>query len=181
MDGLIPKDNPFTQKNGALKEIWSIGHRNPQGAIWNPITKSLWSVSHGAMGGDEINHIVAGKNYGWPVISYGRHYSGAPIGEGTYKLGMEQPIYYWDPSIAPSGFTHYRGKVFPKWDGDFFIGSLKLESIIRLKLEQNRVIDEERLFIGQFGRVRDIRQGPKGHIYFITDDNPGGLYKIKPR
>ena len=180
LDGSVPRDNPFFSGGHALTEIWSTGHRNPQGAIWNPLTESIWTVSHGAKGGDEINHIAAGNNYGWPVISYGKHYWGAQIGEGTHKEGMKQPVYYWDPSIAPSGFAYYEGGAFPAWKGSLFVGALKFELIVRLELEKNRVVSEERLFANKFGRIRDIREGPGGYLYFLTDENPGQLYRVRP-
>ena len=161
-----------------MPEIWSIGHRNPQGAIWNTVTESLWTLSHGAQGGDEINQPLAGKNYGWPIISYGRHYWGAKIGVGTHKSGLQQPIYYWDPSIAPSGFAIYSGDIFSKWRGNLFVGALKHELISRLELKNGKIVSEERLFPNRFGRIRDIRVGPEGHIYFLTDETNGGLYKI---
>ena len=180
LDGSVPRDNPFFSGGHALTEIWSTGHRNPQGAIWNPLTESIWTVSHGAKGGDEINHIAAGNNYGWPVISYGKHYRGTQIGEGTHKEGMKQPVYYWDPSIAPSGFAYYEGGAFPSWKGSLFVGALKFELIVRLELEKNRVVSEERLFANRFGRIRDIREGPGGYLYFLTDENPGQLYRVRP-
>ena len=180
LDGSVPADNPFISNEHGLTEIWSIGHRNPQGAIWNPVTESLWTVSHGAKGGDEINHIKPGRNYGWPVISYGTHYWGTKIGEGTHKNGMEQPVYYWDPSIAPSGFTYYQGDAFSAWKGHLFVGALKSETIVRLKMQNNKVLSEERLFENKFGRIRDIRQGSEGYLYFLTDEDPGQLYRIRP-
>ncbi|MEE2745852.1 MAG: PQQ-dependent sugar dehydrogenase [Pseudomonadota bacterium] len=179
-DGSSPRNNPFFISKMGLPKIWSIGHRNPQGAAWNSYTNSIWTVEHGAMGGDELNQPQSGKNYGWPVISYGRHYSGAKIGVGKNKVGMEQPIYYWDPSIAPSGLAFYSGKLFPKWRGHAFAGALKYQLLVRLKLVGNDVVEEERMFQGIFGRIRDVRQGPEGCIYFLTDENPGGLFKIRP-
>jgi len=159
--GEVPRDNPFVG-GIASGEIWSIGHRNPQGAALDPETGALWTVEHGAMGGDELNRPEAGKNYGWPVISYGTHYSGAKIGEGTHKEGMEQPVHYWDPSIAPSGLMIYSGKLWPNWQGDIFVGALKFELISRLKRNGDRVTDEERLFTEEYGRIRDVREGPQG-------------------
>ena len=179
-DGSVPSDNPFADGKRGLPEIWSIGHRNAQGAIWNPVTNSLWTIAHGARGGDEVNHPEAGKNYGWPVISYGRNYMGSKIGEGTHKLGMEQPVYFWDPSIAPSGFAFYNGNAFPNWKGSLFVGALKFELIVRLELRKNKVISEERLFKNNFGRIRDVRSGPGEYLYFLTDENPGQLYRIRP-
>ena len=179
-DGSVPEDNPFADGKKGLREIWSIGHRNPQGAVWNPATNSLWTIAHGAKGGDEVNTPEAGKNYGWPVISYGRNYWGTKIGEGTHKHGMEQPVYYWDPSIAPSGFAYYDGDAFPKWKGNLFIGALKFQLLVRLEILDGKVKNEERMFIGAFGRIRDVRQGPDGHLYMLTDENPGQLIRIKP-
>ena len=135
-DGSVPKDNPFLGQPGALPEIFSNGHRNVQGAALNPQTGELWTVEHGAAGGDEINQPQAGKNYGWPIISYGRHYSGRRIGQGTSKTGLEQPVYYWDPSIAPSGMTFYSGDLFPEWKGNLFVGALKFRQLRRLVLER---------------------------------------------
>lgn len=179
-DGTVPLDNPFADGQKGRREIWSIGHRNPQGATWNSDTKSLWTVAHGPRGGDEINHPKAGKNYGWPVITYGRSYFGGKVGEGTRKSGMEQPIYYWDPSIAPSGLAYYKGDAFPLWRGNLFVGALKYQLIVRLKLERGKVVQEERLFEGRFGRIRDVRNGPDGSLYFLTDENPGKLFRVIP-
>ena len=179
-DGSVPEDNPFADGKKGLREIWSIGHRNPQGATWNPLTKSLWTVAHGARGGDEITNPKAGKNYGWPVISYGRHYFGGKIGEGTHKPGMEQPVYYWDPSIAPSGIAFYDGDTFPEWKGNLFVGALKFQLLARLEIANSRVIKEERMFARAFGRIRDVRQGPDGYLYLLTDENAGQLLRIKP-
>ncbi len=179
-DGSIPVDNPFNNSKNGLPEIWSIGHRNPQGAIWNPKTQSVWTVEHGAKGGDEINEILSGRNYGWPIISYGEHYWGGKIGEGTHKKGLEQPKYFWDPSIAPSGFCYYNGSKFKNWTNQIFVGALKYKMISRLAIEENRIVEKERLFSNKFGRIRDVRQGPDGLIYFLTDESDGGLFSIKP-
>ena len=180
IDGSVPEGNPYFSGKRALPKIWSKGHRNPQGAIWNPLTKSLWTVAHGAQGGDEVNCSKPGQNYGWPIISYGQHYSGKKIGEGTHKAGMVQPVYYWDPSIAPSGLTYYQGDAFPAWKGNLFVGALKFQLIARLEMKNNRVLREERLFKGKFGRIRDVRQGPGGYLYFLTDENPGQLLRVRP-
>ena len=179
-DGSVPEDNPFLGNGDALDEIWSFGHRNPQGAALNPQTGELWTLSHGARGGDEVNISRAGKNYGWPEISYGTHYSGAKIGSGTEAPGMEQPIHYWDPSIAPSGLTFYTGDLFPEWRGNLFAGALKDQLISRLELDGDRVVGEEQLLEGRFGRVRDVRQGPDGALWFLTDRDNGGVYRIVP-
>jgi len=175
-DGSIPDDNPFASGGGA-PEIWSYGHRNPQGAALDEHGK-LWTVEHGPRGGDEINQPLAGRNYGWPVISYGVHYSGGTVGEGTQKPGMEQPEFYWDPSIAPSGMMIYQGNLFPDWRGNAFVGSLKFDMISRLK-RGDGLSEQERLFEGEFGRIRDIREAPDGTIWFLSVGD-GTLYRIRP-
>lgn len=180
-DGTIPADNPFVGMAGRRPEVWTYGHRNPQGATLHPHTGRLWIVEHGARGGDEVNLPEAGKNYGWPIISYGRHYSGGKIGEGTHKAGYEQPLYYWDPSIAPSGMAFYTGDAFPEWQGDLFVGSLKFGLLVRLDMDGDRVIAEERLLQGLDDRVRDVRQGPDGLIYLLTDDYDGRILRLEPR
>lgn len=177
-DGSIPKDNPFAEGKQAAPEVWSIGHRNVQGAALHLGTGTVWTVEHGARGGDEINHPRAGRNYGWPVISYGRHYTGGQIGVGTHKAGMEQPIHYWDPSIAPSGLAYYDSEIFPKWRGNLFVGALKDQMLVRLELEGEQVVHEERMLEGEFGRIRDVRQGPDGFLYLLTGN--GRLLRIKP-
>ncbi|HYE00099.1 MAG TPA: PQQ-dependent sugar dehydrogenase [Alphaproteobacteria bacterium] len=180
-DGTVPADNPFANRSDAKPEIWSYGHRNPQSAALNPETGALWTVEHGARGGDEVNIPRAGLNYGWPVITYGKDYSGAAIGEGTAKPGMEQPQHYWDPSIAPSGMAFYTGDRFPAWKGDILVGSLKFGQLARLDLEGGRVVGEERL-IEDFGdRVRDVRQGPDGLVYLVTDSPQGRIVRLEPR
>lgn len=178
-DGSVPPDNPFVGRTG-LDEIWSLGHRNPQGAALDPESGQLWVVEHGAQGGDEVNQPQPGRNYGWPVISYGRHYSGAKIGEGTQKPGMEQPAHYWDPSIAPSGMAIYSGRLWPEWQGDIFVGALKYQLIARIEKQGSRLVGEERLFQGKFGRIRDVREGPDGALWFLTDAGRGWLYRITP-
>ncbi|NDH55018.1 MAG: PQQ-dependent sugar dehydrogenase, partial [Betaproteobacteria bacterium] len=164
-DGGVPADNPFVGRPGALAEIWSYGHRNIQGAILHPLTGALWTVEHGARGGDEINQPESGRNYGWPVITHGRDYSGLPIGEGAAKAGMEQPVHYWDPSIAPSGMAYYDASAIPGWKGSLLVGSLKFGLLARLQLEGARVVREERLLQGLGDRVRDVRVGPDGLVY----------------
>lgn len=178
-DGSAPRDNPFVG-GIALDEIWSFGHRNPQGAALDPATGALWIVDHGAKGGDEINKPEGGRNYGWPVISYGTTYAGTKIGSGTEAKGMEQPVYYWDPSIAPSGMMIYSGRLWPGWQGDIFVGALKLKLISRLDRVGDSITGEERLFKGIYGRVRDVREGPKGAIWFLTDEDEGALYRVTP-
>ena len=178
-DGSIPQDNPFVKRNGARPEIWSYGHRNVQAAALHPQTGQLWTVEHGARGGDELNHPQAGKNYGWPVITYGIDYSGARIGEGQARPGMEQPVYYWDPVIAPSGATFYTGDAFPEWRGSLFIGSLRPGALVRLALNGDSVTREER-YLGDAGRIRDVVQGPDGLLYLLTDEANGRILKVEP-
>ncbi len=180
-DGSIPKDNPFVSAKGALGEIWTFGHRNPEGLAIRPSDGSLWDVEHGAMGGDEINLIVKGRNYGWPVITYGVDYSGAKIGTGTSKPGMDQPIYYWDPSIAPSGMVFYTGNLFPQWKGNLFVGALKFKQVRRLVMNGNKVVGEESLLADLNERIRDIRQGPDGALYILTDNVRGRILKLVPK
>ncbi|HXF95047.1 MAG TPA: PQQ-dependent sugar dehydrogenase [Gemmatimonadales bacterium] len=179
-DGGVPQGNPFLGRRGVRPEIWSYGHRNIQGAALHPETGRLWTAEHGAMGGDEVNVPQAGRNYGWPVITYGRDYSGARIGEGTAKPGMEQPVHYWDPSIAPSGMAFYAGDRFPAWRGDLFVGSLRYGLLVRLELQGERVVAEERLLEGLGDRVRDVRQGPDGYLYLVTDEAAGRILRIEP-
>ena len=172
-NGKVIRVNP----NGG-GEIYSIGHRNPQGATLD-LQGQLWTVAHGAKGGDEINKPERGKNYGWPVISYGIHYQGGKIGEGTHKEGMEQPKFYWDPSIAPSGMMIYSGKLWPEWKGDIFVGSLKFDMISRLEHKGDKITSEERLFTKKYDRIRDIREAPDGSIYFLAVGD-GVLYRMTP-
>ena len=179
-DGTIPRDNPFVSRQGARPEIWSYGHRNVQAAALHPQTGQLWTVEHGARGGDELNRPEAGKNYGWPVISYGVDYSGVRIGEGTAREGMEQPVYYWDPVIAPSGMAFYTGDAFPNWRGSAFVGSMNPGALVRLTIDNDRVTREER-YLGSIGRVRDVQQGPDGFLYLITDADNGALLRVAPR
>lgn len=180
-DGTIPNDNPFVNREGARPEIWSFGHRNIQAAALHPETKSLWTVEHGARGGDELNNPQAGKNYGWPVITYGIDYSGEKIGEGTEKAGMEQPVYYWDPVIAPSGAVFYTGDAFKEWKGNLLIGSMTPGGLVRLELENGKVAKETR-YLGDLGeRIRDVQQGADGSIYLITDSRQGRVLKLTPK
>jgi glucose/arabinose dehydrogenase len=179
-DGSVPRDNPFVGRSGAKPEIWSYGHRNMQGATLHPETGQLWTVEHGAAGGDELNHPEAGKNYGWPVITYGRDYSGRKIGEGAVKEGMEQPVYYWDPVIAPSGMIVYTGDRYPGWKGSFLIGSMQPGALVRLTLTNGVVTGEERYLHDMRERVRDVQQGPDGYVYLITDSSDGRLLRVLP-
>jgi glucose/arabinose dehydrogenase len=178
-DGTIPPDNPFVGRRDAQPEIWSYGHRNLQGATLDPETNRLWTVEHGARGGDELNHPEAGKNYGWPVITYGRDYSGFRIGEGTAKEGMEQPVYYWDPVIAPSGLVYYTGDKYPGWRGNFFIGGLASSVLVRLEMSGGRVVREMR-YLGELReRIRDVVQGPDGFLYLLTDSSDGRVLRVE--
>ena len=179
-DGSIPADNPFAKREGARPEIWSYGHRNLQGAALDPASGQLWTLEHGARGGDELNRPQAGRNYGWPVITYGVDYSGVKIGEGTAKAGMEQPVYYWDPVIAPSGAMFYTGDAYPGWKGSLFVGSLSPGGLVRLTLDGDRVRSEER-YLGDIGRVRNVVQGPDGLLYLLIDASNGSIQRIAPR
>jgi glucose/arabinose dehydrogenase len=180
-DGSVPPDNPFIGREDARPEIFTYGHRNAQGLAVRPGTGEIWLHEHGPQGGDEVNLIRAGANYGWPVITYGRAYfTGFAIGEGTEKPGMEQPVHYWVPSIAPSGMAFYRGAAFPKWQGDLFVGALRAELLVRLEMDGDRIVAEERLLEGELGRIRDVRSGPDGFLYLLTDEDPGGLYRLEP-
>jgi len=172
--------NPFLNREGARPEIWSIGHRNIQAAALHPTTGALWTVEHGARGGDEVNIPAKGKNYGWPVISYGVDYSGAKLGEGTAKAGMEQPVYYWDPSIAPSGMAFYTGDKFPGWRGSVLVGALAGKLVSRLETNGNRVTGEEKMLQNLGERIRDVRQGPDGLVYLLTDSPQGRILRVRP-
>lgn len=181
-DGGVPDDNPFARMPGARPEIWSYGHRNPQGAALDPVTGRLWTVEHGPRGGDELNHPEAGKNYGWPVISYGREYAGGSIGEGTARPGMEQPVKYWDPSVSPSGLAFYTGTLLPGWKGSLFTGALSGARLIRLRLNPagERVVEEEPLLTELRERIRDVRQGPDGALWLLTDSPNGRVLRVAP-
>jgi aldose sugar dehydrogenase len=178
-DGSIPRDNPFVGRNDARADIWSYGHRNIQAAALDA-RGQLWTVEHGARGGDELNNPQAGKNYGWPVITYGVDYSGARIGIGTAKAGMEQPVYYWDPVIAPSGATFYTGGAFPDWRGDLLVGSLSPGLLVRLRLENGRVTVEQRYLAELNERIRDVVQSPDGGLYLLTDSPRGRILRVDP-
>ncbi|PKA41181.1 PQQ-dependent sugar dehydrogenase [Rhizobium sullae] len=178
-DGSIPADNPFKNGGKALPEIWSKGHRNPQGITFDTADGKLYTVEHGARGGDEINVIEPGKNYGWPIISYGRNYSGTKIGEGTAKKGLEQPLHYWDPSIAPGALAIYRGKMFPEWDGNFLVAALKFELLSRMQRDDSGAfVAEEQIFEGDYGRIRDIVIAPDGALLMVTDEADGALLRV---
>jgi len=180
-DGSIPADNPFVKQSGAMPEIWDLGHRNIQSAAFDEKGR-LWTVEHGAKGGDELNLIEKGKNYGWSIATYGEEYSGEPIqGAVTQKEGYEQPVYYWDPVIAPSGMQFYTGSAFPAWRGSIFIGGLASQKLVRLVIKDNRVTGEEHLLADRGQRIRDVRQGPDGALYVVTDQSNGELWKIAPR
>ena len=180
-DGRVPNDNPFRARPGARPEIYSLGNRNVQGAALHPATGELWAHEHGPQGGDELNVIRAGVNYGWPIITYGRNYGiGTRIGEGTHKPGMAQPLHYWVPSIAPSGMAFYTGDRFPNWRGDILVGALRDQMLVRLKLDGEKVVKEERMLKGALGRIRDVRQGPDGFVYLLTDEANGVIARLEP-
>jgi aldose sugar dehydrogenase len=179
-NGGAAPNNPFLNREDAKPEIWSLGHRNLQSAALHPTTGELWTVEHGARGGDEVNIPQKGKNYGWPIISYGVDYSGAKIGEGTKKTGLEQPVYYWDPSIAPSGMAFYTGDKFPAWRGSILVGALAGKLVSRLETNGNRVTGEERMLQNLGERIRDVRQGPDGFVYLLTDSRDGRILRMKP-
>jgi len=183
-DGSIPSDNPFVARDGARPEIWSIGHRNAQAAALHPTTGELWAIEHGTRGGDEINIARKGKDYGWPTIAYGIEYQGGAITGGiTAKEGMEQPVYYWDPVIAPSGMAFYTADLFPAWKGSLFVGGHRTYDLVRLSLDGDKVTGEERLLTDMQPRprVRDVRQGPDGALYVLADSTAGKLFKLVPR
>ncbi|HEX6002459.1 MAG TPA: PQQ-dependent sugar dehydrogenase [Burkholderiales bacterium] len=180
-DGATPEDNPFVGKTNARPEIWTLGHRNIQASAFDAQGR-FWIVEHGTRGGDELNLIEKGKNYGWPLVAYGEEYSGFPIRSAvTNRPGYEQPVYYWDPVIAPSGAQFYTGDAFPAWRGSLFIGALREQRLVRLTLEGNRVTGEEHLLADREKRLRDVRQGPDGALYIVTDEINGELWKIVPR
>ena len=180
-DGRVPASNPFAGRAGWKPEKFTLGNRNVQGAALHPQTGMLWTHEHGPQGGDELNVIRGGTNYGWPVITYGVEYGiGTKIGEGAHKTGMAQPVHYWVPSIAPSGMAFYTGDRFPRWRGDVFIGALRDEMLVRLRLDGEKVVKEERLLRGVLGRVRDVRSGPDGFIYLLTDSSSGALVRLEP-
>lgn len=180
-DGKPAPNNPFLNQQDALPEIWSYGHRNMQGATLHPITGALWTAEHGPRGGDEINLDEAGKNYGWPMASYGSHYSGWPIPDEHASRGFAEPFFFWNPSISPSGMTFYTGDRFPGWKGDLIVGGLSGMCLIRLDIEDDKVVKEERLLQGLNERIRDVRQGPDGFIYLLTDNDEGRVLRVGPQ
>lgn len=180
-DGRVPADNPYVRRAGVLPEIYNHGHRNIQGAAVHPTTGRLWTHEHGPQGGDEVNIEAPGANYGWPVITHGRNYGfGTRIGEGSSAGGMVDPVHVWVPSIAPSGMAFYTGSRFPRWQGNLFVGALAGQTLVRLTLEGERVLREERLFNSSLGRIRDVRQGPDGLLYLLTDAQDGQLIRLEP-
>lgn len=179
-DGSVPPDNPFVGRADARPDIWSYGHRNMQGATLHPATGRLWIIDHGAKGGDEINLPQAGRNYGWPIVTYGVDYSGLKIGIGTEAPGMEPPMHYWDPSIAPSGMAFYTGDALPGWKGSLFVGSLKFRTLHRLEVDGERVVREEPLLEDLKENIRDVRDGPDGLLYLLTDNSAGRIWRLEP-
>jgi len=181
-DGSIPKDNPFVGRTGARPEIYALGFRDMQGVAIDPRTGQLWTSEHGPRGGDEINRVEKGKNYGFPVIGYGREYTGKPInGDKTTEDGMEQPVYFWTPDIAPAGIAFYSGKRFPAWDGSLFVSALAGRALIRLELRNNRVVAEEPLLSDLKARIRGVAEGPDKMLYVLTDGNAGKILKLVPK
>jgi glucose/arabinose dehydrogenase len=179
-DGSVPQDNPYLKTEGAKPEIWSVGHRNILSAALDRQNR-LWEVEMGPKGGDELNRPEPGKDYGWPTIGYGEEYSGAPIHQSPQGPGMEQPVYYWDPVISPSGMVIYTGELFPEWRDNIFIGGLSSEALVRLMMKNDRVVGEERLLTDLGARIREVVQGPEGALYLLTDDTNGKLLKLTPR
>ena len=178
-DGAVPKDNPFAATPGASPEIWSVGHRNMQGAAIHPQTGELWTHEHGPQGGDEVNVDLPGADYGWPTVTYGREYgSGAKIGEGGEKPGVEAPLVVWVPSIAPSGMAFLTSDRYPGWKGSLFVGALRGETLVRIELDGRRVVRQERLLTTLFERIRDVRQGPDGWLYLLTDNADGRVLRV---
>ena len=180
-DGRVPADNPFAKRAGALPEKWTLGNRNMQGAALHPQTGELWTHEHGPQGGDEVNVMRPGLNYGWPVITHGVNYGlGTRIGEGQAKSGMVQPLHVWVPSIAPSGMAFVSGSQFPQWQGNVLVGALRGQMLVRLVLDGEKVIREERLLQGRAGRIRDVRMGPDGLVYLLSDSPNGALMRLEP-
>ncbi|MGE6125008.1 PQQ-dependent sugar dehydrogenase [Aeromonas rivipollensis] len=179
-DGRVPADNPFVKTAGALPEIWSLGHRNMQGAALRPVSQQLWAHEHGPQGGDEVNLIVPGHNYGWPKVTFGEEYGGGKIGVGQSAPGMTPPLWIWVPSIAPSGMTFYQGALFKEWQGDLLVGALRGQALLRLRLAGDKIISEERLLTDLGERIRTIREGTDGALYLLTDSGKGRLLKLTP-
>lgn len=180
-DGSVPPDNPFVNKQGALPEIWAYGLRNAEGLAFNPADGKLWEQEHGPKGGDEINIIEKGKNYGWPKVSFGVNYDGTPVGAGKSEMaGVQAPLWHWTPSIAPSGMAFYTGNLFPGWKGNLLNGALKFELLSRLTLKGDTAVKEERLLQSLRERIRDVRQGPDGAIYLLTDNSSGRILRVAP-
>jgi glucose/arabinose dehydrogenase len=179
-DGVVPKDNPFVGRAGALQETWSLGHRNVQGAALHPASGELWTHEHGPQGGDEVNVSEAGKNYGWPLLTYGRNYvTGTRIGDEGPKPGYEQPLKVWVPSIAPSGMAFLTSDRYPGWQGSLFIGALREQVLVRLTIDGRKVVGEERLLVDLKERIRDVRQGPDGWLYVLTDSSNGRILRLE--
>ena len=179
-DGSIPADNPFVGKSGSKQEIYSFGHRNVQGMALNPLTNDMWTHEHGPRGGDEVNILKKGANFGWPSITYGINYDGSIITDKKQDPGMEQPVTYWVPSIAPSGMAFYNGNQFPQWKGDLFVGALSGAHLRRLEIKANKVVDQEQLLGNLEARIRDVRMGPDGYLYVLTDQQNGKILRLKP-
>lgn len=179
-DGSVPFDNPFVTSRGAQPEIFSYGHRNVQGIAINPETGSVWTHEHGARGGDEINIVRSGVNYGWPAVTYGINYDGSPVSNATQGDGFEEPVWYWNPSIAPSGMAFYEGDAFPGWQGDVFVGALAGSMLVRYEVDGDRVIGEEQLLTEAGHRIRDVQTGPDGYVYILTDDLDGQVLRLEP-
>jgi len=180
VDGSVPRDNPFTANNEARPEIFTLGNRNVQGIALQPGSGLVWMHEHGPRGGDEINIVKAGANYGWPVVSYGINYDGSTISKQPTHPGVEPPVYYWVPSIAPSGMAFYDGDKFPNWRGNMLVGALKDRLLVRLEIEGRKIVHEERLLRRKLDRIRDVRQGPDGFIYLLNDSSRGGIYRLEP-
>ena len=179
-DGSVPEDNPFVGRAGAQPEVWSYGHRNVQGAALHPVTGELWAHEHGPMGGDELNRVLPGRNYGWPEITFGREYGiGSRIGEGTSRDDVEAPVVQWTPSIAPSGMAFYTGDKFPQWKGNVFVGALKFQLLVRVVLEGDKVVHQERMLTELGSRIRDVRQGPDGNLWLL-DESRGRVLRVEP-
>jgi glucose/arabinose dehydrogenase len=179
-DGKVPADNPFVDRSGALAQVWSYGHRNVQGAALHPQTGELWAVEHGPQGGDELNVVRAGRNHGWPVVTYGREYgTGLRIGEATARADVVAPLTHWIPSIAPSGMAFLTSERYPGWKGNLFVGALRGQLLVRLELDGDRVVREHRLLTSFGERIRDVRQGPDGWLYVLTDSPNGRVIRLE--